>query len=644
MIKKTLLVVLLVLLSCKNEDTTVEQSSQFTKNQKQIISWFNLALAQRNINHFLIEKYADSITKQVANESPNFKALGLLCYGNYYNSINNDSLSFKNYNEALNIVRQTKNDSLLTSAYYGIGNYYKHTGDYPKSMEHFLTALKLSEKRKDTLDMAVIYANLGQLYLQKDDQKQAKHNLYLAKNLLKKRKHKPAYLITIHTLANLNGMNGNFAEALKLDEEGLKISNEIKSNDLKATFLDNKANCFMFSNQLDSAKYYFNECLKLDLIGKNEKQISDSYANLAQLAVFYKNDADVKSFTEKSIAIAQNVNYHPGIAKNYNLLIDFYKSKGDYKNAYEYSTKYQSVYKSLINDRKEIAAAEFKTIYETDKKEKELLISKTKIAQSNLQIKKKNTQFQIMFLVSLALIAIGYLIYRQQKLKNKQQEQEFQLKSAIKEIETQNKLHEQRLSISRDLHDNIGAQLTFVISSVDNLKFGNQISDSKIVNQLTKISDFTKSTIIELRDTIWAMNSSEFSFEDLRSRIFNFIEKAKIAQENIEFQFKIDETLSALKISSLVGINVYRTIQEAINNAIKYSAAEKISVNVAAIHDKIEIEITDNGKGFDIETIVLGNGILNMKKRIEEINGSFTVQSTLNKGTIITILLDKDEE
>ena len=644
MIKKTLLLVVLVFFSCKNEDATIEQSSQFTKNQKQIISWYNLALAQRNINHFLIEKYADSIKKLAVNESSDFKSLELISYGNYYNAINNDSLSFKNYNEALNLVKQTKNDSLLTSAYCGLGNYYKHTGNYPKSMEHFLTALKFSEKRKDTMDMAAIYANLGQLYLQKDDQKQAKHNLYLAKNLLDKKKHKPAYLITIHTLANLNGMNGNFAEALKLDEEGLKICEKIKSNDLKATFLDNKANCFMFSNQLDSAKYYFNECLKLDLIGKNKKQISDSYANLAQLAIFYKNDADVKSYTEKSIAIAQNVNYHPGIAKNYNLLIDFYKTKGDYKNAYEYSNKYQSVYKSLINDRKEIAAAEFKTIYETDKKEKELLISKTKIAQSELQIKKKNAQFQILLLFSLALIAIGYLIYRQQKLKNKQQEQEFQLKSAIKEIETQNKLHEQRLAISRDLHDKIGAQLTFVISSVDNLKFGNQISDSKIVTQLTKISDFTKSTIIELRDTIWAMNSNEFSFEDLRSRIFNFIEKAKIAQENIEFQFKIDESLTALKISSLIGINVYRTIQEAINNAIKYSEAEKIAVNVEAIHDKIKIEITDNGKGFDMETIVLGNGILNMKKRIEEIKGSFSEQTTLNKGTTITILLDKYEE
>lgn len=644
MIKKTLLLVVLVFFSCKNEDKTIKQSSQFTNNQKQIISWYKKAIAQRNINHFLIEKYADSISKLAATESLNFKALGYLCYGNFYNAINNDSLSFKNYNTALNIVKQTRNDSLQMPAYYGIGNYYKHTGNYPKSMENFLKALKISEKRKDTADIAIVHACLGQLYLQKDDQKQAKYNLNLAKKLLDENKNKPAYLIVIHTLANLNGMNGNYEEALKLDEEGLRICEKIKSNDLKATFLDNKANCFMFSNQLDSAKYYFNECLKLDLIGKNEKQISDSYANLAQLAVFYKNDAEVKSYTEKSIAIAQNVNYHPGIAKNYNLLIDFYKTKGDYKNAYEYSNKYQSVYKSLINDRKEIAAAEFKTIYETDKKEKELLISKNKIAKSELQIKKKNTQFQILALVSLALIAIGYLIYRQQKLKNKQQEQEFQLKSAIKEIETQNKLHEQRLSISRDLHDNIGAQLTFVISSVDNLKFGNQISDSKIVNQLTKISDFTKSTIIELRDTIWAMNSSEFSFEDLRSRIFNFIEKAKIAQENIDFQFKIDESLSAVKISSLIGINVYRTIQEAINNAIKYSEAAQIAVNVEAIDDKIKIGITDNGKGFDMETIVLGNGILNMKKRIEEINGSFTVQSTLDKGTTITILLDKDEE
>ena len=95
--------------------------------------------------------------------------------------------------------------------------------------------------------------------------------------------------------------------------------------------------------------------------------------------------------------------------------------------------------------------------------------------------------------------------------------------------ENQNKLHEQRLAISRDLHDNIGAQLTFIISSVENLKFGFPNIDNKIKNQLTKVGDFTRETIIELRDTIWAMNSNEFAIQDLKIRLTNFIEKAKVA-------------------------------------------------------------------------------------------------------------------
>ena len=632
MIKKIVLLVFIISCSCQNNDKNTNEASSFSPNQKQVINWFNLAVSQRNINNLVIENYADSISDKTKNESANFKALGFLTYGTYYNSINNDSLSFKNYNTALNLVRKTKNDSLLSSAYSGLGSYYKHTGDYPKSLKNFLIALKFSEKRKDTIDIAAIYANLGQLYLQKDDLKQAGHYLLIAKNFLKDKKEKPAYLITIHTLANLNGMEGNFAKALQLDEEGLKICEKIKSNDLKATFLDNKANCFMFSNQLDSARYYFNECLKLDLLVKNEKQISDSYSNLAQLAVFSNNSSDVIAFTEKSIAIAEKVNYNPGIAKNYYLLMDFYKTKGDFKNAYAHAEKYQSVYKSLINEKKEIAQAEFKTVYETEKKEKELLISKSEIA-------KKNTQFQILSLILLALIAIAYLIYHQQKLKNNQQKQEFQLKSAIKEIETQNKLHEQRLSISRDLHDNIGAQLTFVISSVDNLKFGNQITDNKITNQLTKISDFTKSTIIELRDTIWAMNTTEFSFDDLRSRIFNFIEKAKTAKEEVAFLFTIDDDVTGIKLSSIKGINIYRTIQEAVNNAMKYADAKNIEVNVADQKNKIKITIKDDGKGFDLNTVDFGNGLENMKKRIAEIDGKLTVNSEIDKGTKITILI-----
>ncbi len=339
---------------------------------------------------------------------------------------------------------------------------------------------------------------------------------------------------------------------------------------------------------------------------------------------------------DKSLEFSLKYKFNNLLRHNYKMISECYEYSNNSKAALNAYKKHVFYKDSILNTETNSKIAELEVKFETKNKEKQLL---------EKEIEVKNTRNKLIAVSSLALFIglIGYLIYRQQKLKNKQQEQEFQLKSAISVIETQNKLHEQRLSISRDLHDNIGAQLTFVISSIDNLKFGNKIKDSKVTNQLTKISDFTRATIIELRDTIWAMNNSEFVFEDLRSRIFNFIEKAKFAREDVTFKFTIDEALQNIKLSSLVGINIYRTIQEAINNAVKYSEASEISVDVLKKNEQIEIEIKDNGKGFDINTIDFGNGLYNMKKRVEEVAGVLKIESNINRGTIINILIHKNQ-
>jgi signal transduction histidine kinase len=235
-------------------------------------------------------------------------------------------------------------------------------------------------------------------------------------------------------------------------------------------------------------------------------------------------------------------------------------------------------------------------------------------------------------------LVIGYLVYRQQRQKNSQIIQENKLKSAIASIESQNKLQEQRLSISRDLHDNIGSQLTFIISSVDNVKYGFDITNEKLDNKLTNISSFAKDTILELRDTIWAMNSNEIIFEDLEIRINNFIEKAKLSKENISFSFIIDENLKNKKLTSVEGMNIYRTIQEAINNALKYAEADIIAVNIKQQNDQTAINIKDNGKGFDELIVEKGNGLKNMKKRVEDIGGIFSLNSS-TEGTKIEILI-----
>lgn len=278
---------------------------------------------------------------------------------------------------------------------------------------------------------------------------------------------------------------------------------------------------------------------------------------------------------------------------------------------------------------------ELETKYQTEKKEQLLLQKEAEAKQKNILLIGISS-----LLVLISVIAL--LIYRQQRLKNKQQEQEFQLKSAIAQIEKQNELQEQRLTISRDLHDNIGAQLTFIISSVENIKYAFDITNTKLDTKLQGISSFARATIVELRDTIWAMNNNEIHFEDLRVRILDFIEKAKIATEEIDFKFTIEDNLQQEKFSSISGMNIYRTIQEAVNNAIKYADASLITIDVKTIDDKIAIHIQDNGKGFDEETIEKGNGLLNMQKRIEDIGGIFSLVAAPEKGTSIELLLNKE--
>ena len=258
--------------------------------------------------------------------------------------------------------------------------------------------------------------------------------------------------------------------------------------------------------------------------------------------------------------------------------------------------------------------------------------------QKEAEAKQKNTTILVLSMLAFGLLAFGYLIYRQQKLKNIQQEQEFELQSAIAKIENQNKLQEQRLSISRDLHDNIGAQLTFIISSVDNVKYGFDIQNEKLNGKLTNISSFAKDTIVELRDTIWAMNTNEITYEDLEVRIHNFIEKAKEAKQEITFSFKIDKDLATKKLSSVEGMNVYRTIQEAINNSLKYANAKNIKIEAKKEENQTKITITDDGIGFNETEIHYGNGLNNMKKRIKEIGGKLQITSS-EKGTTIEVLI-----
>lgn len=630
-----LLALLLLFLSCTQ--TKKKASEGFSPKQKQIVRWY------KNIGTVSIEQpdslgyYADQMERLAVSEPKLFKAMATFVRGTYYLNSSSYNLSEKYYQQCAQMISDARYDTIQAKAYIGLGNGYKNTGEYPKAFDYLYRSLKIYEKHGIKYGIASAYGCMAQIYLQKNDLTSAEEHLKKSIDILGPDKYNRFYLISLHTLANVYGMEGNYKSALALDKHGIEIADKIHSQRNKSTFLDNKANCFMYSNQLDSAAYYFNECLKIDLAVGEKKQIADTYSNLGKLAMLKKEYPKAESYLKQSMAICREIRQKPNLIGAYTHLVDLYTEQKKFEKALMAQLEKENITNELISEKKEAALAEFKVLYETQKKEQQLAESQVLLLKKEAEAKQKNYLLVAAVFLTVFIALVSFLIYRQQKTTNRQQQQEFQLRSAIAQIEAQNQLQQQRLSISRDLHDNIGAQLTFIISSVDNLKYAFNIENPKLESKLSKISNFTKATIGELRDTIWAMNYTEISIEELQSRILNFIEKAKDAQDAVDFKFEIQEGLHQIKLSAVVGMNCYRTIQESIHNAIKYAQASEVLVAVEKTEGQLRFIVRDNGQGFDFQKVEVGNGLRNIQKRIDDIGGTLQVNSKIGQGTSVTI-------
>lgn len=575
--------------------------------------------------------------KYVNGEWENLNVLG-----NFFERKTEYETALKTYNEALDIVKATQSTKGFAVVLNNIATIYIRKGEYDEALTYMFDALKAEEELEDQNGIAQAYNNIGIVYYYIQDFD--KTTLYLTKALEIQ-----------ETLGNFDGLfNGynnvgairihqeKYVEAIKSYEKAFSISTEINDKKNQAVSLSNIGICWTKLKDYSKAEQFYDRSLAIrDEIGDLDGK-ANSLVNMGELFTEQKSFLKAETYLNRGMEIANRNGLKTIKETGYKKFSKLYEAQGDFKKSNEYLKDYLAVKDSILNEENARIIAETETKYETEKKEKEILEQRALVAETKLEVKRKNTMLYGSLGFALLLGLLGYLFYSQQRLKNRQLQKEGELKTALAKIETQNRLQEQRLRISRDLHDNIGAQLTFIISSLDNLKYGFKDMGEKLSGKLSGISGFTSQTIYELRDTIWAMNKESITFEDLQARISNFIDQAKVASEKTSFSFEIASEVNKEHIlTSVEGMNSYRVIQEAVNNALKYSEATKIDVKISEEHGAISIAIKDNGKGFNRNEIEAGNGLNNMKKRARDLGANFSINSSSGEGTSVVMSLKK---
>lgn len=234
--------------------------------------------------------------------------------------------------------------------------------------------------------------------------------------------------------------------------------------------------------------------------------------------------------------------------------------------------------------------------------------------------------FWFWIIIVIVLLALIFWRYNRQKLKK--QQLAFQQQLA---------LEQQRTKITADLHDDIGSTLSSlqINSAVANQLLEKNPKEAQVV--LQKIENQSKNLAEKIGDIIWSMKPGKEEFISMSSRIKNFANDI-LGSREIFYSIDIDPSVNLEITDITMRKNIVLLTKEALNNAAKYSQAKRIDVVLKKTGRSIYLSIQDDGIGFDTESTT-GNGLSNMQKRVNELNGTFHLISSKNEGTKIEAVL-----
>ncbi|HSN62006.1 MAG TPA: histidine kinase, partial [Ferruginibacter sp.] len=188
----------------------------------------------------------------------------------------------------------------------------------------------------------------------------------------------------------------------------------------------------------------------------------------------------------------------------------------------------------------------------------------------------------------------------------------------------------ERKRIARELHDDIGAGLTRITLMSDAVK--NKINVS--AKEIEEIAQTCRRLVGNMGEIVWSLSPENNSLEALIAYLREELHKL-LEYSGIEYSIHLPESGNGMLLSNEQRRNILLVTKEVVHNAVKYSNAANISIHSKILLNNITVFVKDDGNGFD-ETIVRnGNGLRNIRQRIQELGGTISINSEAGRGTIV---------
>jgi len=502
----------------------------------------------------------------------------------------------------------------LALVYLNKGDGYRNLGNFTAALLHCDTASMYASKTGNTDRLARIYDIIASIYL---DQKQYYPALGIynkALDMYKKDGNEIMEGQLYDDVGMLYQQMGKSDSALQYHKMAIAIGERQKDYKNLSGYYCSIGHLLSVEGKYREAAVYVNKALHYATGQGNSNQLASVYSLLGE--IYYKQER----FTDAATACEAAYKYSLGevIVQQQALaasLAEIYDKLGDHKNAFKYLSISNSLKDSITKEKYNEQVATLQSSFEVKEKDKEiLLLGKDKELQQQKLFRQRLLFAGAAALLLLVLVGVALLLNR-----NK-------LKQRMKELELRNQ-------IAADLHDEVGSSLSSIhMLSQMAIKQGNEATHKDILERMSRNA---KETMDKMGDIVWMIKPGETEASSLKQRMERFAYEI-CSTKNISATLQIDD-LEKIKLTMEQRKNIYLIFKEAVNNAVKYSGADKIEASAAIQNNQLLLTIKDFGKGFNAALAKKGNGIDNMHNRALELKGILLTESNENTGT--TILL-----
>lgn len=559
--------------------------------------------------------------------------------GNYYKNLINPDSAFIYYTESEKILKKLKNKEGLSFILINKSIIQFDAGDYTGADRTLNNAYLISKKNNEIDNLYATSVMMGLTSLETKDYDKAIQYFNNGLNIISKTNSLLGQFNRETCLNNIGlsyQRKGNYSKSIEYFSSGLK-NKSIKNDDpeLYSLLLDNLGFSYLKVGDLDKAYKLILEALKIreelnypNLIVLSKVHLSEYYRQI-------KDTSSSKRFITEALSLAKKEktlrDYLPAL-KQASLI--------DTKNASSYSKEYIRLSDSIRNI--EILSQE---------KFARIQLETDEIIEEKGKLEEKNRTLLYVFLGVMVVVSLLFIVRAQRartrELVYKQAQQKANEDIYNLLISQQNIIDESRTEekkkIARDLHDGVLGRMFGARLNLDSL---NGKTDEESIKKRLGYLEELKNIEQDIREISHDLNrEKQVLINNFVSIVSNLLEEQNASHE-AELVHYIDNTIQWDKINNTTKINMYRMLQESLQNINKYAKATQINVEFKKIEENLVLTILDNGEGFDVNKKNKGIGVQNMISRTHECNGIIDISSIKGTGTsiIITIPIETKKE